>query len=152
MEVERLRRKTAEEQRRGDDGDGDVDEVEVVRPAPPPPPRPAPRPRPRRVEPQVLEVVPAPPPAPPRPAPTPSAYDQPMTAAGPQVALVARPAEIALIARPAEIATVRTAGQGGKAITQVSRDVIALLHSKQVQSAILLSEILGPPKSKRRRR
>ncbi len=149
MEVERLRRKTAEEKQRADD---DVDEVEMVGPAPPP----VQRPRPRRVEPEVLEVIPA------APRPTPSAYDQAPPPPGPALsaydqrpspglttATVARPAEIE---RPQEIATVRTAGQGGKAVTQVSRDVVALLRSKQVQTAIILSEILGPPKCKRRRR
>jgi hypothetical protein len=76
------------------------------------------------------------------PAPTPSAYDQPASRAEPT----------AIVARPAEIATVRAAGQGGKAATQVSLDVVSLVRSKQMQSAIVLSEILGPPLSLRRRR
>lgn len=147
MEVERLRRKTAEESRRA--ASQDVDEVEVVGPAPAPPPRPrpAPRPRPRRVEPQVLEVLPASPPqaAPaPNPAPTPSPYDQPKQE-------VSTPKQDR-VARTAVVGAVQAAGQGGKVVAQVSLDVVTLLRSKQIQSAMILSEILGPPVSLRRRR
>ena len=146
MEVERLRRKTAEEKRRS--GSEDVDEVEVVGPAPAPPPvrRPA-RPRPRRAEPQVLEVLPAPPPRPApaqAPAPSPSPYDQPKQQA--------QPPKEERIAQTAVVGAVRAAGQGSKPGTQSLRDVVSLLRSGQIQTGIILSEVLGPPLSLRRRR
>jgi hypothetical protein len=142
MEVERLRRKTAEEKRQTENED--VDEVEVVRAAPPPPPPPPrrqpQRPRSRRKEPQqVLEVIPAPAPPPAPAASAPSAYDQPAQKA-PATAKVSRAAEV------------EAAGQGVLPPTQLSLDVVSLLRSKQVRTAFVLSEILGPPLALRRRR
>ena len=150
QEVERLRRKTADEkqQRSGDDA---VDDVEVVGapPPPPPPPRQQARPRPRPVQREVLDVLPAQPPAPKTPS-TPSAtsaYDQPRLTTVP----IAQISQIALIERPAEIVIPRAAGQGGIAATQTSVNVQALLRSKQLKTAMMLVEILGPPACHRRR-
>ena len=147
QEVERLRRKTADEKQQRSDDDG-VDDVEVVgAPSPPPPPpRPQARPRPRTVQREVLDVLPAQTPAP-RVAHAPSAYDQPTLTTVP----MAQISQIAQIERPAEIVIPRAAGQGGIAATQTSVNVQALLRSKQLKTAMMLVEILGPPACHRRR-
>jgi hypothetical protein len=137
MEVERLRRKTAEDKRRVDTADT-VDDVEVVRPAPrpapPPPPRPVirPRPRPAVVRPAVpvLEVEPA------RPS-----QSQP---AGNAIAPLAPSLSL-----PPEVVATRT----GQPVSLAIQQVVAMLRAKdQVRAAILISEILSPPLSHRRGR
>ena len=132
MEVERLRKKAS---------DRPVDEVEVVnpakvvRPAPPspPPPRPAVRARPRLIEvpdpAPVLDVLPAQQPSP-----------APVQSVGPVAALVVQPTQ--------RVAAVTAGARRGAA----SREVLALMRSRQhLRAAIVLQEILAPPLSRRRR-
>lgn len=135
MEVERLRKKAAD--------DRPVDDVEVVerpqpaRPAPPPPPPPV-RVRPRPVEAQeILDVIPVA-----QPAPAPQGV----------------PATVQATATVQVLGTVQ-ATQRVAAVTSAARrsvlagDLRALLRSRQqVRTALLLTEILGPPLSRRRGR
>ena len=134
MEVERLRRKSAEERKRVDEEP--IDDVEVVRPAPrpAPPPPPVRRPRPRPVEilqaEPVLEVQPV--------RPTPEA-----PAAGFVAPLTPS------VSAPPQVTATRT----GQPVSQAIQQVAAMLRTKhQVKAAILISEILSPPLSKRKRR
>jgi hypothetical protein len=132
MEVERLRKKATNER--------PVDDVEVVNPAavvrpapPPPPPRPVVRTRPRPVQAPdvqpVLEVISA-------------AHDT--TTVGQRAA----PAAAATVQATQRVATVTAGPRSGAA----SREVLALLRSRQhLRAAIVLQEVFGPPLSRRRR-
>jgi hypothetical protein len=140
MEVERLRRRSAEEKRAAE-ASPPVDEVEVVRPAPrrqpatPTPPQPqrkVVRPRPRRAEraadDAVLEVVPV------RPAAAPSTVDDSTTAGAAQQGPVA-------------------VTKFGPPPSRTMQQLTGMLRSRdQVRAAILISEVLGPPLSRRRGR
>jgi hypothetical protein len=132
MEVERLRKKAA---------DRPVDEVEVVSPAaivrpappPPPPPRPVVRARPRLAE---------------TPEPTPVLDVLPV-----QQSALAPVQSVAPVTAPFVQPTQRVAAvTAGPRRGAASREVLALMRSRQhLRAAIVLQEILGPPLSRRRR-
>lgn len=139
QEVERLRKKSAAQQKEREvvDDVEIVDDVEVVRPAPRPVARPTPPPRPRpkpveTYEPSpILDVIPA----------------KPIVAEG---SLVAPLPTAERIAPPTSTSTRRQTREG-KPVSLIAEQVVAMLRNRQqLRSAILLGEILGKPLSKRR--
>src|SRR5262249_52068085 len=150
QEVDRLRRKAADETKKPplSKQDARYDEVMEVLPAEPPPP-PVARPRrPRRFD--DVEVVTTPTVAPaPRPAPPPPPPSAPFPVTQPQPAsTVPTTAPIATVSRPA---APRAAGQRRQA-SPAAAQLLALLRGGNVRSAILLREVLDGPLSRRRRR
>ncbi len=150
-EVEQLRRKAASEQTKSEPP---IDEVEVVRPARPakaPPPRPIvvvkmpPPPSPR--EPDVVEVIPvqpavSSPPAKVRPTPGSS------IAASPIPAVIAESATPPAPPRPKSVSPPSAVGPPAN----LARQLIQTLRSREtVPLAILLTEVLGPPRCRRHR-
>ncbi len=136
MEVERLRKRSAEEKGKAS-GPQDVYDVEVVRPAPrrapptprqpPPVRRPVQRPRPRQaqeVQP-VLDVIPV------RQPPTPAVTAPQREAAPPE-----HPAPATRVERP---------------VNPTLRLVVSMIRNKQqIRASMVVNELLGPPLSKRR--
>jgi hypothetical protein len=160
MEVDRLRKKAAEETQRGQRRrrDEEVMEVEPVPealPAPPPvrrsPPPPRPQSRQRQFDDvEVVDVAPARQPAGKRGAapPTQNAQGFPTDTMGTvkTVPTIARPAEVATIVAP------KAAGQLSRlAVNLVAEQVRSLLKPTNIRATMLLREILDPPLCKRRR-
>ena len=160
QEVDRLRRKAADEAQKPPPApqprqDARFDEVLEVLPAEPKPP-PVARPRrPRRFD--DVEVVPTARPAPPAPAPLRPVASAPAaststafpTTGVESIATVAKIATIATISRPS---APQAAGQGKKAPSADTAEILTLLRRGNLRTAVLLREILDAPLSRRRRR
>lgn len=149
-EVEQLRKKAAEEKAKEEPP---IDEVEVVRPPRPkyrvPPPRPVIvelPPQPRTREPEVVDVIPvgrAPAPRVGEPHAASMAPSLPATASIP-----APPMSAPAAPRPTSPTSV---AQGAR--TNLATQLVHMLRSREtVPLAILLTEVLGPPRCRSRRR
>ncbi|MCX7700235.1 MAG: hypothetical protein N2039_05115 [Gemmataceae bacterium] len=151
-EVEQLRKKAAEEQAKAEPP---IDEVEVVRPPRsarrPPPPRPVIvelPPRPKAPEPDVVDVIPA------RP-PTTTQFDLPAAVSSGPASIAAMPPSMAPSAMPAPP---RPRPASAPATVDSSRPnlgqrLVQMLRSPEtVPLAIVLTEVLGPPRCRSRRR
>jgi hypothetical protein len=112
-------------------------------------PRPPQRPRPDQPAP-VPRARPVPRPTPPRPAvPVPEVIAVPVTPSGAPVPIVVpvSPAQTA----PAAPRVSRALGDEGKRLAPGARAALSLVRSPQsLASAVLLQEILGPPRCRRR--
>jgi len=152
MEVDRLRRKAAQESQRGQRRGRDEDVMEVepvaeVLPAPPPRRSPPPaRPKPRRRQFDEVEVVDVAPAAPAKRAAPPTGFPADTMGTVKAVAQVAKPAEVAAIVAP------KAAGQFARlTVNPVGEQIRSFLRPGNVRAAMLLREILDPPLCKRRR-
>lgn len=151
-EVEQLRKKAVEDQAKAEPP---IDEVEVVRPPRsarrPPPPKPVIvelPPRPKAPEPDVVDVIPA------RPATT-TPFELPAAVSlGPPSAAAMPPSKApSPMPAPPRPRPASAPPTGESSRPNLGQRIVSMLRSPEtVPLAIVLTEILGPPRCRSRRR